>query len=1295
MSLNGLDDPKVQEAHEAAVAEPGGWFLLKYASRDEVEILGRGSGGIVEIRTKISEYEETSPLYGFLRYRRRNVLIKYLPEDCSRLIQARVAVHFNAVCERFSPYDTTFDIAIATDLKDTKLSAACQLHAASGSSSSATSSIRRRRLVEIAEEEEEEQQQRASKRQSMGNAVDELGRPQTPTTDKDTTSEADPVTLNSELASSPEERKFSASSTSDVPNFVGIEDAAGFSDLGEGAPRLSSQSARPDYANYPYGYGKPKVKLGPRPSLDVNGRPRTAGAFRPVSQIPAGMKMFGKNAKKGKKDDGKDLEEEEEEEEEQPAEHQQTNPLPIPEEEVDDEQPTDTGRPTTSSGQSTTTTIVPAPPPAKAVMSPEKARLKKAMRLREKRKKNMTVDPSGTLSPEILSPTPSMDEVANATEGEEDQVTMDEELEVRQLMSNADSAIGLDASSSCMTTDQASDLTQPDSNPASPIIAPSEPSHSTKASSISESTDETVQAKSEAAQDEETAADDEGDRLNLTSPAPEPVTVIESNPEGFVTTETAEPPHAKAEDEAALETKNSDSVEKSSAKSEHAAAVAAAAMPMAETDNIPAPPQVSETEALSSGNEPKTSEIPVATETKERNVTDADAVPDNTKQEPDNDPPTTTTTAAPTLKVSPEPQSSGQVTSSEAQGLEKSSGEAPGDSKILLGSPVIVTEQVGEKTAAVAVVTPVDDLTDSTAETKPRRKVFVEPIRTDLSRPESRVGHISDDDDLMEELHTATVQEAKSMLVSKSPVTPVFPSPTKSERSPTFVRTVSNPVRGTFLTPSDLSQSSARSVSTGAAYLHKVAQQPVGPNLAKKANMGSSISQRIKALEKLSATSVGEPVMVTRTNTSRERPSSAFFSVRKGRETSRSPSVADRANSFTRPDVRTPPSRSGSREESVEPTRRPRRDRSASVASRLSMFEPPVSERDSPGSTTTTTTAAVPRGRPEAISVTAKIIRDPPKPYEPHKDASEFSHLELKQSPLLVDHQKPVWTPVALEHNKEKDLQPGERRMSKDSNTTTKSRRSSLSVVKDFIKERRKSVTSNTSDALPNSGNNHSSAPRSPTRPPSITQGTSFTQRLSISSRRSSFSKDRDAALSPTGTDGSVSGDEKSNSDKMKSRAGRFMRRLSGLGSRGKVSAVAGMSPPTVTEEDLSEPVRPATTAGTPSIVANMGDVNVQFPDNLLWKRRNMCLDAQGFLVLSAIPGQSGRAAQGTKRYHMADFRQPYPPDVEVQELPNSVVLDFMEGSGIQVACEDRAGQTKVLSILQDAHRKHAAKLGH
>lgn len=132
MSLNGLDEAKVKEAHEAAVAEAGGWyvrpssgpladgrdaqpfasvqyrpvmcviriwsltiecspyrFLLKYASRDEVEILARGSNGVVEMRSNIEQYEDASPLFGFLRYRRRNVLVKYMPEGCSRLIQGQ------------------------------------------------------------------------------------------------------------------------------------------------------------------------------------------------------------------------------------------------------------------------------------------------------------------------------------------------------------------------------------------------------------------------------------------------------------------------------------------------------------------------------------------------------------------------------------------------------------------------------------------------------------------------------------------------------------------------------------------------------------------------------------------------------------------------------------------------------------------------------------------------------------------------------------------------------------------------------------------------------------------------------------------------------------------------------------------------------------------------------------------------------------------------------------------------------------------------------------------------------
>jgi hypothetical protein len=153
---------------------------------------------------------------------------------------------------------------------------------------------------------------------------------------------------------------------------------------------------------------------------------------------------------------------------------------------------------------------------------------------------------------------------------------------------------------------------------------------------------------------------------------------------------------------------------------------------------------------------------------------------------------------------------------------------------------------------------------------------------------------------------------------------------------------------------------------------------------------------------------------------------------------------------------------------------------------------------------------------------------------------------------------------------------------------------------------------------------------------------------------------------------------------KSKNRTSRFMRRLSNSFGTGRKSGSASISP-TVAEEDADQLEKASVLAkqlsSSPTIVAFMGDVNVQFPDNLLWKRRSMCLDAQGFLFLSAVQGaaKSAKDRTGTKRFHLGDFRKPYIPDVEIEELPNSVVLDFLEGSSLQIACEDRAGQQNIL----------------
>ncbi|RMJ21066.1 GPI-anchored cell surface glycoprotein, partial [Aspergillus sp. HF37] len=87
MSLNGLEDPIVAEAYQSALTDAGGWLLLRYVSRDELTLLDRGAGGVPELRNAIDGYEDTAPLYGFLQYRRRKVVISYMPQGLSRLVQ--------------------------------------------------------------------------------------------------------------------------------------------------------------------------------------------------------------------------------------------------------------------------------------------------------------------------------------------------------------------------------------------------------------------------------------------------------------------------------------------------------------------------------------------------------------------------------------------------------------------------------------------------------------------------------------------------------------------------------------------------------------------------------------------------------------------------------------------------------------------------------------------------------------------------------------------------------------------------------------------------------------------------------------------------------------------------------------------------------------------------------------------------------------------------------------------------------------------------------------------------------
>ncbi|QSZ30888.1 hypothetical protein DSL72_000446 [Monilinia vaccinii-corymbosi] len=1233
MSLNGLDHEKVREAYDAAVAEPGGWLLLKYASRDEIELLGRGNGGIVEVRNKIGQYEEPSPLFGFLRYRRRNVVIKYVPEGCSRLIQARVAVHFNAVTEQFAPHDTIFEITTAKELRDTTLSAACSLHTASGSVSSSTSSLRRRRLMEIAEDEEEDirikrQSTVEEERPPTGHTITSTSGNR-PTVDP-TTPPADlqnSFTFSSMVAESnnsldtsppPPRSKVPLSfalDTSPPPPREPREAEFGSSSLittTDEEPRKSAQSARPDWyslASPEFNY-KPKVRLGPRPSLDV-GKTATSGgttAYRPVSTLPQGLKISTKGvSKKGRvsltsQDSG-----------EPPS--MSLSPPSIPENgtlpTLSPSRPhTSGGRPNTSSGASVLSTLSTksATPNAKVpTITPEKARLLKAMEMRKKQLSAPEPEPAQTspTSPEFSTSTRNLEAPSALTPRMSQGVPheIQDTLTLLTDMVKADnSAIALDTSSTSKLDD--SDAARTDSYPVSPI-GPSEKAESTRASSISESTDETVQeARSVKAVTRDNMAEESSPAHSSEITESEPIETIPLQT-SEVDGESIRPQESNGAEPAAISFSHSDS-----------------------QDTIMDDTMVSHEE--------------------EREPTNSQDVYQDKPE-------------------SPEPP----ITMSSARDLRPAADANSGSAECLQTSASEPILKTSDKT-------PMESPFDTGYQLSPKKKTrTIVPIRTtfDKSGPNSE-DNFSSDDELMDELQCAVIQDAKPMSVAKSPMNPLFPQPTQDEIK--FSRTVSSPLQSVNSTSPPLTarpgsdRPVSRPVSASANFLNRISTQPAAaPVVPKKISVGSGVANRIKAFEKFQNLAPDSSAPSTLGPASTASP--AFFSVRKSSALvpSRTPSIADRTSSLN---LNTP---NISREASPEISKG--RDRSNSIPKRVGLLRPtPISEPKTTPS------------RSESVEVTARIIREPNQPFpqkpDVGKDPSAYPPLALKESPLIIDHQKAVSSPPRETLH--------ERRLSTSSKytvTTSNERRSSIAMVKDLINDRRSSFSerrrSSTVEPYASSPAAMSPSQLPPTQvatPVRISRTSSTSSRRSI--ERSEFSPPPTASSTSSGNDDS--------SDKTSSRTGRMMKRMSSSLSSSR-KAIAHAISPTVREEsetlvfpDLGASSVPSESlAVSPTIAHDLGDVNVQFPDSLLWKRRSMVIDSQGLIIITAIGNDKG----ATRRFHLGEFRAPEIPDVDMQELPNSVVLAFLEGGELQVACEDRNGQIHTLSVLRETHGRWAA----
>ncbi|KAI5285224.1 hypothetical protein KEM52_002536, partial [Ascosphaera acerosa] len=61
-------------------------ILLHYVSRDTVELLANGDNGLPRLRDALAAYDQKKPLFGYVNYRSRRFILKFVPEGTSRLL---------------------------------------------------------------------------------------------------------------------------------------------------------------------------------------------------------------------------------------------------------------------------------------------------------------------------------------------------------------------------------------------------------------------------------------------------------------------------------------------------------------------------------------------------------------------------------------------------------------------------------------------------------------------------------------------------------------------------------------------------------------------------------------------------------------------------------------------------------------------------------------------------------------------------------------------------------------------------------------------------------------------------------------------------------------------------------------------------------------------------------------------------------------------------------------------------------------------------------------------------------
>ncbi|KAL8947246.1 MAG: hypothetical protein Q9222_006450 [Ikaeria aurantiellina] len=1161
MSLNGLDATEITEAYQAALGEGGGWFLLKYNTRDEVGLLKRGSGGVVDTRESVASYDEQSPLYGFVHYRRRKKehqgyskvggdRVRGRVRILKSCDPARVTVHFQAITERFAPYDTVFSFTTAKGLNDVALSSACSLHTASASIKSSSDSLRQRGLSEIAEDASECQPPEAGTLPVSPEKVD---------VDSITDPQIPPERSEQRESSSAPQKSWNMDKALPPTPLEKIEDKATTRNaledtLLDARPsiegRSSIQSTRPSikYSRNPYDY-QPKVKLGPRPSMESHGRIHSSDRVddvRPVSTLPTGVRLPARKTLSGR-----------------PKSANGQTPVP---ESSEAPLPSSAGIPKSATDQKTPSPVLPAVPkqlqPTESkpsVMTPEKRRLRKALELRQKQlaarstQQSFDKEESSQTYVPLVSPgntqrdslTSSLPDVTTADDGSTD--VLQERIDA--LRQDPDIVhVG----------PQTLDKDVPDTFEISPvsILEPSD-SPSTQASSISGQDETPTQAESlnelKAPVEFETKTTFHEQQISNAEHHHGPGDVQPGDPYTSNKRLNIDAKEAERAITAWIDNHKLDSLHDTvrdqtvtSKSNDVPEEVANKALTSTIQSAQPSIPRSLSAKSIKRGTESlKPHEIPLP-------LFDEDEV----------------------ISLSPQQKVFERSTSVLQNGTEDARRPGPGqsleDTDALRGTRPSSGDTVGEQ-----------------RERRIRRHGLISPIKR-VSSPDYSDDQFLSDDSFMEELTSATVQEAKPISVSKSPIMPVFPRSVSDSKSSEELRPASasnrlnRPKRQNDqpMMPKLPDLFSARSASASYAPL---LEAQLSPPTLKKVGVSSGISQRIRALEQLSSRP-SSPSQVPSPSTA-AGPSPAFTDARK--------------TSFRASQAAAEIARSSAQSKKVRP-------QMPSSPPARSPEHIPMNPSDNIFRVDVATKHG--KTRPESISVTARIIRGPQnKPSGNLDDPSKPQTIDLYPSPLTVEHQsmRPT-SPLS-------PLKPPKPRYARSISSTSSAQKSEpLPAI------RRDSISS----------------------------------RLSSTPSRWGSELDLPHSLSDSSINTLATFDG-SKEEKKESRKSRLFKRMSNISAASRRSIASALSPvrKDIKEEPIVEHQEPSRETIRP-LAVEIGDVNVQFPDTLLWKRRHMKIDDGGLLVLSASKADNNSKVI-PKRYPLSEFNPPYLPDQDQQELPN------------------------------------------